>query len=263
MRSVGFSIWATSASTLAHSSQTSLRGPVSLASAVRPVGVREIGFAEVERGDKALDREELEAQPRCAPAFAWWMRASPTRKTPLIPRTPSLRAIPARSPRRPRSPHQRLRVHQRLRRPDGQPLHELRIKRVQLNNALVLALGITFQATLSDPASAMNIPTTQTTLGINLKTAYSGLASGNVRIDNVSVNAPAGFSATKRSPPANSTPSHQTSPLSISMHHTAFRLRGLTSRAQTRSTQPTTLPIPSLPQRTRCSCPIRRHSHVE
>jgi LmbE family N-acetylglucosaminyl deacetylase len=76
-------------------------------------------------------------------------------------------------------------------------LHELRIKRVQLNNAIILALGITLKATLSDPASAQNIPTTQTSLSVSLKTSYSGNASAIVRIDGVAVNAPTGITAIK------------------------------------------------------------------
>jgi LmbE family N-acetylglucosaminyl deacetylase len=76
-------------------------------------------------------------------------------------------------------------------------LHELRIKRVQLNNALILSLGVSFQAMLSDSAAAQNIPTTQNMLSVDLKTSYIGPATSNVRIDSVAVNAPAGFSATK------------------------------------------------------------------
>ena len=40
-------------------------------------------------------------------------------------------------------------------------LHELRIKRVQLNKALILALGITIQATLDQPESGQHVVTTQ------------------------------------------------------------------------------------------------------
>ena len=50
-------------------------------------------------------------------------------------------------------------------------LHELRIKRVQLNNALILAHGITLQATLANPVANQSLLTTQPQ--IEVKTTFS------------------------------------------------------------------------------------------
>jgi LmbE family N-acetylglucosaminyl deacetylase len=53
-------------------------------------------------------------------------------------------------------------------------LHELRVKRVQCNNALLLARGITLAATLDAPASAQHLLTTQPSVFYKVTLANSG-----------------------------------------------------------------------------------------
>ena len=53
-------------------------------------------------------------------------------------------------------------------------LHELRIKRVQLNSALILAHGLTMTATLTDPPSPQPLLTTQTHIAISTKITNAG-----------------------------------------------------------------------------------------
>ena len=53
-------------------------------------------------------------------------------------------------------------------------LHELRIKRVQLNNALVVALGLTFEASLTQSADQPDVLTTQTSLAIDRRLTNAG-----------------------------------------------------------------------------------------
>ena len=72
-------------------------------------------------------------------------------------------------------------------------LHELHIKRVQLNNALVLAHGLTLEATLADGI----LLTTQTSVRVDLKTSFGGNDTDSVHIDRVELVAPDGSRATK------------------------------------------------------------------
>lgn len=60
-------------------------------------------------------------------------------------------------------------------------LHELHIKRVQLNDALILAHGLTLEATLADST----LLTTQNTVQVNLGTSFGGNDTDRVHIDSV------------------------------------------------------------------------------
>jgi hypothetical protein len=60
-------------------------------------------------------------------------------------------------------------------------LHELHVKRVQLNDALILAHGLTLEATLADST----LLTTQRTVQVNLKTSFGGNDTDGVHIDRV------------------------------------------------------------------------------
>src|SRR6266702_1260755 len=64
-------------------------------------------------------------------------------------------------------------------------LHELRIKRVQLNNALVLAHGLTIEATLADSMPGQNVLTTQKTVPVKVKVSMAG--KGAVHIDSLEI----------------------------------------------------------------------------
>ncbi len=53
-------------------------------------------------------------------------------------------------------------------------LHELRIKRVQLNNALILAHGLTMTTALTDPSSPQPLLTTQTHIAVSTEITNAG-----------------------------------------------------------------------------------------
>ena len=79
-------------------------------------------------------------------------------------------------------------------------LHELRIKRVQLNDALLIAHGITLTASLDDGASGQSLLTTQTSLRVNVALAAPGSAS--IHVDQITLDAPGGLSAKASLSPA-------------------------------------------------------------
>ncbi|HEX3570555.1 MAG TPA: PIG-L family deacetylase [Acidobacteriaceae bacterium] len=70
-------------------------------------------------------------------------------------------------------------------------LHELRIKRVQLNDALVLAHGVTMKAAIDDGPPGQNLLTTQTSLRVNVTLD----ADSSLHVDYVSLDAPNGLTA--------------------------------------------------------------------
>jgi LmbE family N-acetylglucosaminyl deacetylase len=70
-------------------------------------------------------------------------------------------------------------------------LHELRIKRVQLNDALILAHGITLKAAIDDGPPGQNLLTTQTSLRVNLTLE----ADKSLHVDQVSLDGPDGLTA--------------------------------------------------------------------
>ncbi|HEX4650568.1 MAG TPA: PIG-L family deacetylase, partial [Granulicella sp.] len=70
-------------------------------------------------------------------------------------------------------------------------LHELRIKRVQLNDALVLAHGVTMKAAIDDGPPGQNLLTTQTSLRVNVTLD----ADSSLHVDHVSLDAPNGLTA--------------------------------------------------------------------
>jgi LmbE family N-acetylglucosaminyl deacetylase len=70
-------------------------------------------------------------------------------------------------------------------------LHELRIKRVQLNDALILAHGITMKAAIDDGPPGQNLLTTQTSLRVNVTLD----ADKSLHVDNISLDAPNGLTA--------------------------------------------------------------------
>lgn len=65
-------------------------------------------------------------------------------------------------------------------------LHELRIKRVQLNDALILAHGITLKAAIDDGPPGQNLLTTQTSLRVNVALD----ADKSLHVQSVSIDAP-------------------------------------------------------------------------
>ncbi len=69
-------------------------------------------------------------------------------------------------------------------------LHELRIKRVQCNNALVLAHGITLEATLASSANGEPLLTTQHRIAVDLKVAAAD--EQPIRIRTLALNTPEG-----------------------------------------------------------------------
>lgn len=75
-------------------------------------------------------------------------------------------------------------------------LHELRIKRVQLNDTLVLAHGLTIEATLADGLPGQGVLTTQTTVPVKVKVSMSG--KGSVHIDSLQLASSTGKTATKK-----------------------------------------------------------------
>jgi LmbE family N-acetylglucosaminyl deacetylase len=70
-------------------------------------------------------------------------------------------------------------------------LHELHIKRVQLNDALILAHGITMKAAIDDGPPGQNLLTTQTSLRVNVALN----ADKSLHVDNISLDAPNGLTA--------------------------------------------------------------------
>jgi LmbE family N-acetylglucosaminyl deacetylase len=70
-------------------------------------------------------------------------------------------------------------------------LHELRIKRVQLNDALMLAHGITMNAAIDDGPPGQNLLTSQPSLRVNV-TLH---ADKSLHVDHVSLDAPDGLTA--------------------------------------------------------------------
>ena len=72
-------------------------------------------------------------------------------------------------------------------------LHELRIKRVQLNDALVLADGITMKAAIDDGPPGQDLLTTQTSLRVNVSIARSTTPS--MHVDQITLSAPNNLTA--------------------------------------------------------------------
>lgn len=69
-------------------------------------------------------------------------------------------------------------------------LHELHIKRVQLNNALVLALNIQLNASLDDGPPGQNVLTTQTSVRVN-----ATVTSASAHVEQVTLAGPNGLTA--------------------------------------------------------------------
>jgi LmbE family N-acetylglucosaminyl deacetylase len=75
-------------------------------------------------------------------------------------------------------------------------LHELRIKRVQCNNALILAHGLTIEATLADGLPGQGVLTTQKTVPVKVKVSMAD--KGSVHLDSLQLSSSTGKSATKK-----------------------------------------------------------------
>ena len=75
-------------------------------------------------------------------------------------------------------------------------LHELHIKRVQLNNALVLALGVTLTASVDEATPGQSVLTTQTSLRVEADVAAP--AGSSLHLDQIALNAPGNLTASAR-----------------------------------------------------------------
>jgi LmbE family N-acetylglucosaminyl deacetylase len=75
-------------------------------------------------------------------------------------------------------------------------LHELHIKRVQLNNALVLALGVTLTASVDDGGLGQSVLTTQTSLRV--KAGVAAPAGSPLHLDQIALSAPDNLTANAR-----------------------------------------------------------------
>ena len=124
---------------------------------------------------------------------------SPKPSTTSTPPNPKPSPRPSRRARRPRHAPSRSRKPQVNDLPPTETynlLHELHIKRVQLNNALVLALGVTLTASVDEATPGQSVLTTQTSLRVEADVAAP--AGSSLHLDQIALNAPGNLTASAR-----------------------------------------------------------------